>query len=46
MHIRHPVAYAVVGSVVFDCSLDSGGSVFDPCFVMQYLVYFIVLQSS
>ena len=26
--------------------IDCGGSVFGPCFVVQYLVSFVVLQSS
>ena len=36
----------VVDSFLMFLSFDCGGSVFGPCLIMHYLVFFLVLQSS
>ena len=36
----------VVGSLFIVALIVCGGSMFGSCFVIQYLVYFLVLQSS
>ena len=35
----------VVESLFIDAPIVCGGTVFGPCFVMQYLVSYLVLQS-
>ena len=40
------VVCVVLDSLFIEAPIVCGGSLFGPCFVMQYLVSFLALQSS